>query len=161
MSLRFLQLAPGFPIAPGHKGIVLIPLYMLAAARTQTRWGATQFGILMGVTSFLAGMGKFGPFDILRHMTPGLFVDLTLPLLHAGGRRASTWGYGLLGAGAALTRFSTLAAIALLVEAPPGFYAILAPTALTHVTFGFLSGTVTRRLLDNQDSGSNTADTTI
>lgn len=147
MSLRFLQLAPGFPIAPGHKGIVLIPLYVLAAARTSTRWGATQFGTLMGVTSFLAGMGKFGPFDILRHVTPGLFVDLTLPLLHLNGRRPGALGYGLLGAGAAITRFSTLVAIALLVEVPPGFYAILAPTAIAHVTFGFLSGAVTSKLL--------------
>jgi hypothetical protein len=147
MSLRFLRVAPGLPVAPGHKGILLIPLYILAHDLTRSRWGSTQYGLVMGVTSFLLGMGKFGPFDILRHLTPGLFVDLVLPAVSKVVRRPGPWSYALVGMGAAATRISTIAAVALAVQAPPIFYAVLLPTVIAHLTFGFLSGFVTHHLL--------------
>ncbi|MFQ5458910.1 MAG: energy-coupling factor transporter transmembrane component T family protein [Myxococcota bacterium] len=147
MSLRLLKVMPGLPVAPGHKGIVLIPLYICAATLTRARWGGTRYGLVVGVTSFLLGMGKFGPFDILRHLAPGVFVDLVTPIAGRVFRNPGALVYGLIGVGAAATRITALAAAAVVVEAPPAFYAFLAPMVVAHMSFGFLSGAVTVQLL--------------
>lgn len=147
MTIRLIQIMPGLPVAPGHKGVILIPLYIVAHTLTNTRWGATQFGLLTGIASFLMGQGRFGPFDILRHVTPGLFVDLVMPLVMAMTARPGAWMYGLVGLGAAVTRISTLVVLALLVDVPPAFYALLLPAAITGSLFGALSGVVTFHLM--------------
>ncbi|MFQ5415844.1 MAG: CbiQ family ECF transporter T component [Myxococcota bacterium] len=151
MSLRFLKLMPGLPIAPGHKGIVLIPLYICAHTLTAARFGATRFGLVVGVMGFLTGMGKFGPFDILRHAAPGLFVDLVMPLAVRISHKPNVLVYGLVGVGAAAMRVASLVVAALVVEAPAAFYALLLPMTIAQMTFGMLSGFVTVPLLLTAD----------
>lgn len=147
-TLRLLKIFPGLPVAPGHKGVVLIPFYIVANQLTASRWGATQFGGIMGLSSTFLGMSnKLGPFGILRHIVPGLFVDLVVPPLLAVVRTPAVWLWGVVGAGAALTRLSTVVAAALVVEAPPAFYVMLVPMIVTNLVFGFLSGFVTAQLL--------------
>jgi len=147
MMLRFFKVMPGIPIAPGHKGIILIPLYILAHDLTVSRWGATQMGTVVGLSSFLMGGGKFGPFEVLRHVTPGLFVDLFMPLARRLVRTPGVMLYALFGVGVAVTRLSTLILVGLFVQAPRAFYALLLPMTLANVVFGFLSGFVTFHLL--------------
>jgi hypothetical protein len=147
MTLRFLKVMPGLPVAPGHKGIILLPLYIVADALTHSRWGATQLGVVIGVTSFLAGEGKFGLFEVFRHITPGLFVDLVMPLVRAVRPAPGAFAYALVGTGAAVTRMSTLLLVAYFVEAPSIFYAFLVPTLVSNTLFGFLSGFVTYHLM--------------
>jgi len=147
MMLRSFKLMPGLPVAPGHKGIILIPLYIVAHDLTASRWGATQMGAVVGVSSFLMGEGKFGPFEVLRHLTPGLFVDLSMPLARRLVRTPGVILYALLGVGVAVTRLSTLVLVGLFVQAPRAFYALLLPMTLANVGFGFLSGFVTFHLL--------------
>ncbi len=146
VAIRFLRIAPGLPIAPGHKGVVLIPLYCVAGALTRSPWGATQAGAVMGIIAFLMGDGKFGIFEILKFLTPGLVVDGLLPRLERRGE-VGKLGYGALGLLAAVARFSTIVAVVLFVGAPPGLFAILAPIGITHAIFGALSGLVTGKLL--------------
>ena len=143
MTLRFLKVMPGLPVAPGHKSIILLPLYIVAYDLTVSRWGATQLGVVIGVTSFLMGEGKFGVFEIFRHITPGLFVDLVMPVARALVREPGAVTYALLGTGAAVTRVSTLLLVAYFVEAPSVFYAFLVPMVISNTVFGFLSGFVT------------------
>jgi hypothetical protein len=146
-TLRLLKILPGLPVAPGHKGVVLIPFYIVANQLTTSRWGATQFGGIMGLSSTFLGMSnKLGPFGILRHVVPGLFVDLVVPPLLAVARTPGVWLWGMVGAGAALMRLSTVVAAALVVEAPPAFYVMLVPMIVTNLVFGFLSGFVTAQL---------------
>lgn len=147
MTLRFLKVMPGLPVAPGHKGVVLLPFYIVAAELTRSRWGATQLGVVIGVTSFLLGEGKFGVFEVLRHVTPGLFVDLVMPALHRLRAAPGALLYALVGTGAALTRLSTLLVVASFVEAPAVFYAFLLPMAVSNTVFGFVSGFVTFHLM--------------
>jgi hypothetical protein len=148
MTLRFLKVMPGIPVAPGHKGIILIPLYIFASALTASRWGASQFGLIVGITSFLMGMGgKFGPFDILRHIAPGFFVDLVMPFVTAVFKKPNVLVYGIVGMGAAVTRITALIAVAAFVEAPPTFYVLLLPMVIANVVFGLLSGFVTFHLM--------------
>jgi len=143
MTLRFLKVMPGLPVAPGHKSIILLPLYIVAYDLTVSRWGATQLGVVIGVTSFLMGEGKFGVFEIFRHITPGLFVDLVMPVARTLVREPGAVTYALLGTGAAVTRVSTLLLVAYFVEAPSVFYAFLVPMVISNTVFGFLSGFVT------------------
>lgn len=147
MTVRFLKVLPGLPFAPGHKGIILLPFYIIAYDLTSSRWGATKLGVVIGVTSFLMGEGKFGPFEILRHIAPGLFVDLVMPAIRRLVPEPGAFLYALVGTGAAVMRVSTLLAVAYFVEAPKVFYAFLVPMVITNTVFGFLSGFVTFHLM--------------
>jgi energy-coupling factor transporter transmembrane protein EcfT len=148
MTLRFLKVMPGLPVAPGHKGIILIPLYILAHTLTTSRWGGSQFGLIVGITSFLMGMGgKFGPFDILRHVAPGFFVDIVMPFAAAVFTRPNPFVYAIVGMGAAVTRVSTFVAVAAFVEVPSAFYVLVVPMVIANIVFGLLSGFVTFHLM--------------
>ena len=126
----------------------MIPLYIFAHTLTTSRWGASQFGLIVGITSFLMGMGgKFGPFDILRHVAPGLFVDLVMPFVAAVFKKPNVLVYGIVGMGAAVARITTLIAVAAFVEAPPTFYVLLLPMVIANLIFGLLSGLVTFHLM--------------
>src|SRR5262249_36867599 len=80
-SLKMLKILPGLPFASGHKSILLFPLYVLAARLTQSRWGATAAGSIMGVIGFLQGDGRFGVLEILKHVAPGFVIDIGEPLV--------------------------------------------------------------------------------
>lgn len=147
MTVRFIKVLPGLPFAPGHKGIILLPFYIVAYDLTASRWGATKLGVVIGLTSFLMGEGKFGPFEILRHIAPGLFVDLIMPAVRRLAPEPGALLYALVGTGAAVTRVSTLLVVAYFVEAPKIFYALLVPMVITNTVFGFLSGFVTFHLM--------------
>lgn len=147
MTVRALHVLPGLPVAPGHKGIMMLPLYLVAYELTSPRWGATRLGIVIGVTSFLMGEGKFGVFEILRHIASGLFVDVAMRLVRTVSREPGAIVYSAVGIGAALARLSTIIAVGYFVDVPSVFYAFLIPQAISHSVFGFLSGFVTYHLM--------------
>ncbi len=153
LGIKVLKLLPGVPFAPGHKGVLLIPLYFVAAATTRTRAGATLAGLTMGTVSFLLGDGRYGVFEIAKHVAPGVLIDLLWGVAQrlAGGasggrgRRLVVWtAVGLI---AALGRLATVTAIALAVQPPAIVFAVLVPGLIVHGTFGALSGLVTAPLL--------------
>lgn len=147
MSLKFVRVMPGLPIAPGFKGIVLIPLYILASELTFSRWGATKTGVIIGLVGFLMGDGKFGIFEPFKCIAPGIVVDLAMPIIHRAFRWPGPCIYACLGVGVAVARLSTIFLVALFVQAPPTFYTLLVPIGAAHVCFGFVSGFVTFHLL--------------
>ena len=140
-SVKVLKFLPGLPFAPGHKALLLFPLYVLASRLTYSRWGGTAAGSIMGVIGFLQGDGRFGILEILKHVAPGLVIDLAGPLV----RRLPTWslGYCFLGLAAACGRITTELVLVVLLGARAEVYlfpvAILVPNLLA----GFLSGFVT------------------
>ncbi len=147
MTVRFVKLLPGLPFAPGHKSVILLPFYIIAYDLTASRWGATRLGVVIGVTSFLLGEGKFGPFEILRHIAPGLFIDLIMPTVRRLVPEPGAVVYALVGMGAAVMQVTTVLAVAYFVEAPKVFYALLLPLVGMNTVFGFLSGFVTFHLM--------------
>ena len=147
IGIRALHTLPGIPFAPGHKGVLTLPLYIVAHELTSYRMGATRLGVVIGLTSFLTGEGKFGIFEIVRHVTPGLFVDGMMPLVRLGGRELGPAVYALVGLGSAVTRLSTLLLVSYFVTAPKVFYAFLVPTLVSNAIFGLLSGFVTFHLM--------------
>src|SRR5256886_7141691 len=104
-SVKVLKFLPGLPFAPGHKALLLFPLYVLAARLTHSRWGATAAGSIMGVIGFLQGDGRFGILAVLKHVAPGVVVDVADPLIRRLPSRP--FGYCLLDSGSAIAMTAT------------------------------------------------------
>jgi cobalt transport protein len=151
LGLKILKVLPGIPFAPGHKTVLLIPLYILAGALTTFRWGATLTGATMGTVAFLMGDGRYGVFEILKHIAPGVVVDLGLPWLLAGGRRPGVFAWCLFGLVVAIGRFATVVAMTLAVAAPGEMYVLLAVPGVVHLVFGVLSGFVSYHVVRGLD----------
>jgi len=139
-SLKMLKILPGLPFASGHKTFLLFPLYVLAARLTQSRWGATAAGSIMGVIGFLQGDGRFGVLEIFKHVAPGLVIDIGEPLV----RRWPPWalGYCVLGFFAAIARTATEFVVVLLLGARAEIYLFPAIKLVPNLTAGVLSGFV-------------------
>jgi hypothetical protein len=144
-SFKMLKFLPGLPFASGHKALLLFPLYVLAARLTYSRWGATTAGTIMGVIGFLQGDGRFGVLEVLKHIAPGLVIDLANPLV----LRLPVWalGYCLLGLVAAVARTSTELVLVFLLGARAEIYLFPAAKLVPNLLAGFLSGFVTMFVL--------------
>src|SRR5260370_39181750 len=140
-SLKMLKILPGLPFASGYKTFLLFPLYVLAARFTHSRWGATAAGSIMGVIGVLQVDGRFGALGILKHIAPGLVIDLGEPLV----RRLPRWalGYCALGFFAAIARTATEFVVVLLLGARAEIYLFPAVKLVPNLIAGVLSGFVT------------------
>lgn len=158
MGLKMLRIAPGLPFAPGHKSVVLLPLYILAASLTRGRWSGTVLGASVGLLSFAFGGGRHGIFEVFKHIAPGIIVDVFSPWLRARRGGGSVSRYAFVGSVAAVGRFATTVVIVLLMGAPPEFFAMTSPLAIVHVGFGAVSGLVTLALIRWFEAQPVTAD---
>jgi hypothetical protein len=151
LGIKALKVLPNIPFAPGHKLVLLTPLYVVASLKTKTRLGATITGLVMGTVAFLLGDGRYGIFEILKHVAPGLLCDLVVPLVvrqrSESGGRGSTVVWSAVGGLMGLGRFATIFAVTLAVQAPAVAWAFLVPGLVIHTTFGILSGLVSAPLL--------------
>jgi hypothetical protein len=147
LGIKALKVLPSVPFAPGHKLIILTPLYIVASLLTRSRFGATLTGLVMGTVAFLLGDGRYGIFEILKHVTPGLICDLTVPFIVRGGRQPGPFVWTLEGALIGAGRFATIFTITLAVQPPSVAWAILVPGVTVHTTFGALSGYVSYHLV--------------
>jgi len=140
-SVKVIKLLPGLPFAPGHKALLLFPLYVLASRLTHSGWGGTAAGSIMGVIGFLQGDGRFGILEIFKHVAPGLVIDLARPLVS----RLPNWalGYCFLGLAAAAGRVTTELVLVILLGARAEVYLFPAAVLLPNMLAGFLSGFVT------------------
>jgi len=105
MAFKLVKVLPGVPVMQGAKATFFIPLYILAADRTHTRWGGSIAGGTMGFIAFLNGDGRYGIFEVLKHLVPGLVIDLLWPIFRVLPHRP--WKFVLLGLIAAFARTST------------------------------------------------------
>lgn len=150
LGFKVLKILPGVPFAPGYKGVVLIPLYLVAASLTKTRLGATWTGLTMGTVAFLLGDGRYGVFEIAKHVAPGVLTDLLFGVVRRvahGGRTRRVIAWSCLGMIAALGRFATITMVAFAVQPPAIVYITLLPGLLVHATFGVISGFITTPLM--------------
>ncbi len=147
LGIKALKVLPNIPFAPGHKLVLLTPLYVVASLKTRTRLGATLTGLVMGSVAFLLGDGRYGIFEILKHVVPGVLCDLLVPLAVAGGRRPGAFVWSLLGGVMGVGRFATIFVVTLTVQAPAVAWAFLVPGLVIHTTFGVLSGLVSSPLI--------------
>ena len=145
VSLKMVKLLPGVPFAPGFKTMLLFPLYVLAARLTWSRWGATAAGSIMGVIGFLQGDGRYGALEVLKHLAPGLVIDLAMPVVRRLPPTALV--FCLLGFVAAVARTSTELVIVLLLGARAEVFLFPAAQLVPNLIAGTLSGFVTAFVL--------------
>jgi hypothetical protein len=155
VSLKIVKFLPGVPFAPGVKTLLLFPLYTLAADLTWSRWGGTAAGSIMGVIAFLQGDGRYGVLEILKHVAPGLVIDLSLPMTRRLPR--SPWVFCVVGFLAAIARTSTDLVLVMLLGARAEVYLFPAATMVPNLIAGTLSGFVTAFLLRNFPMGQPSA----
>jgi hypothetical protein len=144
-SLKMVKVLPGIPFASGHKGFLLIPLYVLASRMTHSRWGGTAAGTIMGTIDFLQAGGRFGVLKIFRHMAPGVIIDLAQPIMRRLPQSAFT--YCVVGVVAAAASTITDFVVVLLLGARAEIYIFPVVRLLPNLLAGFLSGFVTIFLL--------------
>lgn len=147
LSAKIVKILPGVPFAPGYKIIVVVPLYILAAALTRLPWAATMAGTVVGIVSLLSGDGRYGVFELFKHITPGLVIDLASPFLRREGKPAGVIACVVLGILAALARTTTILAVVYFVEGNAALYGFALLQGLSWVFFGAVSGLVTAGLL--------------
>jgi hypothetical protein len=147
LGIKALKVLPGINFAPGWKTVILTPLYVITPLLTRTRFGATIAGTVMGVVAFLLGDGKYGPFEILKHVAPGLICDALVPIVTRHGRMPGPIGWSLLGGVIAIGRFATILVVTALVGTPHAAYLVLIPGLVVHVSFGVASGYVSYHLV--------------
>jgi hypothetical protein len=143
-SMRLLRVLPGLPFAPGHKNAVLLPLYLLAAELAPGRWAATGAGAVSGVVALLAGDGRLGPLELIKHILPGILADLTAPLWRG---RAGLLTCALLGLLLALGRLGGEAAAMAALGGGAAGWAAFAAAAGTHLAAGVASALLAAPLL--------------
>lgn len=155
MAFKLVKILPGIPALAGMKTVFFIPLYMLAADRTNSRWGATMAGGIMGFIGFLNGDSRYGIFEVLKHVAPGLVVDLVWPLARRFQLRFSVLlVVGLL---AAAARSSTQFAMVLLLGADKSeLYLLPLPKLISNIIAGFLSIFVSYAVLRKLGSSAAT-----
>jgi hypothetical protein len=147
LGIKALKVLPSIPFAPGHKLVLLTPLYVVASLKTKTRFGATLTGLVMGSVAFLLGDGRYGIFEILKHVAPGILCDLFVPLVTARKHEAGAVAWSLLGGIMGVGRFATIFVVTLTVQPPKVAFAFLIPGLVVHTTFGVLSGLVSAPLI--------------
>jgi hypothetical protein len=95
----------------------------------------------MGVIGFLQGDGRFGVLEVLKHLAPGVLIDLADPLMRRLPQRALT--YCVLGLAAAAARTMTEFIVVLFLGARAEVYIFPAARLVPNLLAGFLSGFVT------------------
>jgi hypothetical protein len=153
LGIKALKVLPNIPFAPGYKTVVLTPLYVVARLKTRSRLGATVTGLTMGIVAFLAGDGRYGPFEILKHTAPGVVCDLAVPAMVRGGRTPGPIAWSFLGGLIGAARYATIFGVMLLVQPPRLAWALLVPGLALHTTFGVLSGWVSWQMVRAMNRG--------
>jgi hypothetical protein len=124
---------------PGHTGIVVVALFVVAAGLIDRRGAATLVGLIAGLLAAAFGLGAVPFVTWFKYVAMGLTVDVGLLLIPGLlGRRAALV---VVGAFANLAKLSVAVVIGLLLELPLGFlFWGLGYAATTHVVFGALGG---------------------
>ena len=141
--VRLVKIAPGFPLAPGHKNILLVPLFLYGNERSGATMAGTRMGLLSGILHFIMGFGKWGPLGIVQFVLFGLVIDVSnrIPIRHKVIR------YTLVGGLAGLTRVSSEMLLAWVFGLSGSFYLLFLPYVVSQVAFGMGSGLISAALL--------------
>lgn len=143
--IRMVKIAPGLPLAPGHKNILFFPVFIHAIVKSKKKFAGTQIGFISGILHFSMGFGKYGPLGILEFAILGWFFDLLLKL---PVRKNNIWFLMFLGGIGGLVRISTEVAILLVLGMPEAFYIIYFPYVIAQVAFGIASGLISKSILN-------------
>ena len=150
--IRMVKIAPGLPLAPGHKSVLVFPVIIYGINKSKNRFAGLQIGSISGILHFSMGFGKFGPLGILEFSIVGVIIDLLLRLPIKKTNLSFLMGIGAI---CGLTRISIEILIAYLLlpkddDSTYVFIIAYLPFIISQVAFGIASGFVSRALLKVQ-----------
>lgn len=145
--IRLVKIAPGLPLAPGHKNILLMPVMIHGIVKSKSRFAGTQIGFISGIMHFSMGFGKYGPLGIAQFALLGFMLDLLfkLPI-----NKSRLWFLILAGGLGGLVRISSEVLLALILGMPNTFFLIYLPYVISQVAFGAASGLITKPLIKDK-----------
>lgn len=143
--IRMVKIAPGLPIAPGHKNILVIPVFVNGIVKSRKRWAGIQIGFISGVLHFTMGFGKYGPLGIFQFALLGGVIDILLKIFQS---KTNLFVLLLIGAISGLARISSEILLAFVLGMPDTFYLIYLPYLISHVAFGFASGFISKSIIN-------------
>lgn len=142
--IRMVKIAPGLPLAPGHKNLLLMPVFIQGIVRSEKPFTGTRVGFISGILHFSLGFGKYGPLGIFQFALVGFVLDLFLRL---PVRKTRLWFLMTAGALGGLLRISSEILLAWVLGLPEAFFLIYLPYVISQVAFGAASGLITLPLL--------------
>lgn len=142
--VRFIKIAPGLPIAPGHKNVLIIPFFIVGSHSAQGSWAGAKIGFFSGFIHFMSGFGKYGPLGILQFVLLGAVIDVLLAVFR---NPFNLFICGLIGIIAGLFRVISEIIIALILDVPVEFYLFYLPFIAAHCVFGAISAPITKQML--------------
>lgn len=149
--IRMVKIAPGLPLAPGHKNILLFPIFIYAIIKSDKKNAGSQIGLISGILHFSLGFGKYGPLSLIEFLLLGWIFDLAMRF---SKKKTSLWFVMLLGGAGGLVRIFTEIALAYILGMPGTFYIIYLPYVISQVAFGAASGLITKAILKPQKNES-------
>jgi hypothetical protein len=139
-----VKIAPGLPLAPGHKNILFFPVFIYGILKSKRKFAGAQIGLISGILHFTLGFGKYGPLGIIEFAILGWVFDVLLKL---PVNENKLWYLMFLGGIGGFIRISTEMLILLVLGMPEAFYIIYFPYVIAQVAFGIASGFITKSIL--------------
>lgn len=143
--IRMIKIAPGLPLAPGHKNVLIFPTFIYGITKSKSKFSGLKIGFVSGIIHFLMGFGKYGPLGVFQFALLGSFFDLCTNLLPKKNRLLYLLVFGALGGG---VRFFSEFCLAWLLGLPKEFYFIYLPYVMSQIGFGLGSGLVTYKIIN-------------
>ncbi|MBL4705762.1 MAG: hypothetical protein JKY54_14650 [Flavobacteriales bacterium] len=150
--IRMVKIAPGFPLAPGHKNILLVPVFIQAIHGSNQRFTGAKIGFISGILHFASGFGKYGPLGILQFLLLGSVIGAMMKLM---GKNPGTFKLSLVGATAGLTRISSEIILSFALGMPKAFYLLYLPYFISQILFGAGSCFISKKLISKSATTTN------
>jgi hypothetical protein len=142
--IRLVKIAPGLPLAPGHKNILLMPVIIHGIVKSEKRFAGAQIGFISGILHFSMGFGKYGPLGVIQFALLGLVMDFLFKIPINTSR---IWFLMFAGGIGGLIRISSELLLALILGMPNSFFLIYLPYVISQVAFGAASGLISKPLI--------------
>jgi hypothetical protein len=146
--IRMVKIAPGLPLAPGHKNILVLPVLIYGITKSEKKLAGLQIGFISGVLHFTMGFGKYGPLGILQFAILGWVIDLLLMLPI---KRTNLLFLMFVGGMGGFVRISTEIILAYVLGMPNIFYLLYLPYIISQVSFGVASGFISKSIIKPKD----------
>jgi hypothetical protein len=124
---------------PGHSGLVIVCLFVLARGVVDKNGAGTIMGLVAGFLATVFGYGHDGLLEWTKYASMGLALDVSAFLV---GGHLTSLGVGLVvGALANIAKLASIILVGVILGVPLTFLALgLGVAATTHAVFGALGG---------------------
>jgi len=152
--IRMVKIAPGLPLAPGHKNILAFPVFIYGISKSEKPFAGLQIGLISGILHFSMGFGKYGPMSIFEFAIVGGLIDLLLKLPI---KRTNLVFLMFIGAVAGAARIGIEICLVYFLlpkesDVSNAFLLLYLPYIISQIAFGIASGFISRAILKNNNN---------